>query len=116
MLTAFIRWVACGDRDNRLDTDAGLQACKIIDQTAELYRSQQTPWLIGKLSEAGTVDDNLRYALSELLSAEGPLSVNEIDYQIENVKTCFSGANGAKWLEKLANTRDTARFIRALAT
>jgi hypothetical protein len=38
MLTAFLQWAAGGDKDDRLDADLGLRACRMIDET--LARSE----------------------------------------------------------------------------
>lgn len=116
MLTAFLDWAAGGERDDRLDIGIGLRACKIIDQTSEMYRSALVPWLIGRLAAPGPIDEDLRYALSELLQAEGPLSAGELDRQISAVTSRFSGADGARLAGKLTNAHDAASLLRTLAT
>lgn len=114
MLAAFLEWAAGGERDGRLDMDPGLQACKIIDQTREKYRSALIPWLSGRLAAQGSVDEDLRYALAELLQADGPLSTEELDRQIAKVTTRFSGADGARWLGEFTSTRNAAELLRSV--
>lgn len=116
MLTAFLKWAACGEIDKRLDIGPGLHACRIIDQTAEEYHSALMPWLIAKLAVPAPVDDSLRYALSELLLAEGPLSAVELDRRIELVTSRFVGVDGARCARELADVRNVPGLINTLST
>ena len=109
MLMAFLKWAAGGERDGRLDIEPGLRACKLIDDAWEMYRSAVVPWLKARLTAAEPGDEDLCYALAELLQAEGPLSSLELDRQIEIVRTRFSKTNGERWLEELIQARDAAR-------
>lgn len=115
MLIAFLKWAAGGERDSRLDIVPGLQACKIIDQTLEMYSSVLMPWLIAKLATPGTVDEDLRYALAELLQAEDPISTVELDRRLNTLTGRFYGTEGARWSEELTRTGDAARLLRTLA-
>jgi predicted dehydrogenase len=116
MLAAFLRWAGGGEHDSRLDAEIGLRACRIIDQAMDEYRPVLTAWLVAKLASPGPVDDDLRYALSEMLQSSGPISANVIERRIERVRQQFSGTNGARWLDELANARNPAELLSAAAT
>lgn len=115
MLTAFLIWAAGGVCDNRLNIETGLRACHIIDQVLGKYRSFLMPWLLERLASSEQVDDDLRYALSEILQANGPLSTAAIDRQIERLRQQWSGKAGTRWSRELAGSQDPARLLRALA-
>lgn len=115
MLMAFLKWAAGGESDSRLNIEIGLRACHIIDQVLGKYRSALMPWLLARLATPEQVDDDLRYALSEVLQSEGPFSTAAIEQQIKGVKQKCSGADGARWLRELAGSQDPARLLRALA-
>lgn len=109
MLTAFLKWAAGGGGDSRLDYRPGLQACKIIDQVSEMYRSEQISWLIARLETRAPLGEEVRYALAELLQAEGPLAAGEVDRYITASVTHFSGKDGARRLMELIGSHDAAR-------
>lgn len=115
MLIAFLRWAAGGERDNRLNIEIGLQVCQVIDQTAGMYRSVLIPWLIDRLTSQGQVDDDLRYALSEMLQSEGSLPATVIEQQIGRVRQQFSGGAGTRRLRELAEDQDPSMILRAIA-
>lgn len=114
MLTAFLKWAACGETDHRFDVGPSLKACRIIDQAAEKYYSALRPWLITRLSERTEVDDSLRYALSELILADGPLSDGELDRRIKLVKSRFTGADGARRSQELAEVSNVPDLLKTL--
>ena len=103
MLTAFLKWVTSGEYDSRLDVEVGLRACQVIDKILDKYRSAMKSWLVGRLSSAEPIDDDLRYALYEILQSEGRLSETAVDKQIELVRQQFSGADGTRLLTELTN-------------
>jgi predicted dehydrogenase len=70
MLTAFLQWAAGGDADARLDVELGVRACAMIDQAVEAYRAALVPWISARLDSRSRVDEDLRYALNEILQAE----------------------------------------------
>lgn len=115
MLTAFLKWAAGGERDSRLDVELGLRACQVIDQTLGKYRSAMIPWLIDRLACSGPVDDDLRYALSEVIQFDGPISATEIEQKVERVRQQFSGAEGPSRLRELAGSRDPTTVLRETA-
>ena len=115
MLKAFFRGVAGGELDNRLNIKMGLQANQVIDKVAAMYQSVQMPWLVKKLTSSEQVDDDLRYALREILQAEGPLQANVIEKKIEQVLQQFSGSPDAGWLKMLVETKDPSMIYRAIA-
>ncbi len=104
MLTAFLTWVRSGEYDSRLDVEVGLRACLVIDKIWDKYRSAMKSWLVDSLSSAGPIDDDLRYALYELLQSKDRLSGTEVDKQIEQVRQQFPKADGAQLLTELNRT------------
>jgi len=115
MLTAFLQWAAGGEYDSRLNIEIGLQACQVIDQTLGMYRTALMPWLVSRLASPGPVDEDLRYALSEILQFEGSLPATTMDQQIKRVRQKFSGKAGTGRLKELAEARDPASLFRAIA-
>lgn len=68
MLSAFLKGAAGDMPDHRLNSEIGLRANQLIDQTSALYYAALRPWLINKLADfPNRVDSDLRYALSEIL-------------------------------------------------
>jgi hypothetical protein len=115
MLKAFLRGVAGGELDSRLNIEIGLQANQVIDNVAAMYRSAQMPWLVKKLTSSEQVDDDLRYALREILQAEGPFQASVIEKKIEQVRQQFSGSPDADWLKVLAEAEDPSMIYRSIA-
>lgn len=115
MLMAFLKWAAGGEYDSRLDIEVGLRACQIIDQTLSKYRLAMIPWLIARLARSGPVDDDVRYALSEVLQVGSPMSESEIEQKIERVREQFSGAEGPRLLRELAGSQDPVTVLRQTA-
>jgi len=117
MLMAFLQWAAGGEFDSRLNIEIGLRVSHVIDQTLRLYRSALMPWLIAKLAASpGEVDDDLRYALSEMLQSEGSLPATTIEQQIERVRQQLSGTADTHWFSALAEAQDPAMILRSIAT
>jgi predicted dehydrogenase len=115
MLTAFLNYAGGGALDPRLDFEPGLQACGLIDQVSGIYRTALRSWLVARLAEHHSVDGDLRYALSELLQAEGSLPGFEVDRQIDRVAARFFGTDASQWLGELRRSTDAAGLLKALA-
>ncbi len=113
MLVAFLNCAAGGDQDARLDVGPGLQACGIIDQVSDMYRSALLPWLAARLAARATGDEDVLYALAELLQADGPVETSELERQIKVVSSRFTGEDAARWLRELTHTRNPARLLAA---
>jgi len=105
MLRAFLCWAARGKFDTRLDTEIGLRACRLIDQTLTLYNAALLPWLMTRLTRPGGADDDLRYALGEILQFRGLLSAAALDREIERLRARFAHAPDTGWLSTLINAR-----------
>jgi predicted dehydrogenase len=105
MLRAFLGWAARGQFDVRLDTEIALRACRLIDQTLTLYNAALLPWLMTRLAHLGDADDDLRYALGEILQFRGLLSAAALDREIERLRAQFARAPDAGWLSTLINAR-----------
>ena len=115
MLAAFLQWAAGGEFDSRLDTTIGLRAASVIDQSWSLYRPAQAAWLNAKLGSGEPLDEDLRYALSEMLQPNASFPASEIDRQIERVLQRFSGKDCAVWLGELGRAQDLPEFFRTIA-
>lgn len=86
MLRAFLRGAAGDVRDERLDIRLGLQANQIIDQLSPPYHAALAAWLGEKCSALGEeADADLRYALSEILYVDDPLSSVPAEQRIEYI-------------------------------
>lgn len=116
MLIAFLQGAAGGALDSRLNIEIGLRASQVIDQTSGLYRSALMRWLIGRLAPMEQMmDDDLRYALSEMLQSEAYLPAAVVEQQIERVRLQFSGRANIFRLKELAESSDPSRFFRSIA-
>lgn len=115
MLTAFLTWATGGAPDSRLNVEIGVHACKIIDQAFCLYRSTLMPWLISRLASPVIVDDELHYALCEMLQSEGSFSASVIKKKIERLRQQFEGRVGTRLLKDLAGIQDPESLLRSIA-
>lgn len=117
MLAAFLQWAAGGDFDNRLSVGIGVQATRVIEQATGMYRPALMPWMIARLEGCPEeIGEDLLYALSEVLQADGPLESHAFERQVERVRRQFAGADGQEWSRVLANSRDPSAILRAVAT
>ena len=114
MLLAFLRWAAGGDFDNRLDIERGLRASEVIDQTASMYRAALVPWLAAELASLEGDENDLRYALTELLQSESLLPETAIEEQIKRVRQEFSKTSDAQWLKALVEAQNPLERLRSL--
>lgn len=98
MLSAFLKSVATGERDGRLDVEVGLQASRVIDQISELYSAALCRWL-GKelLKLEGGYGCDVRYALSEILHIADPHSSIPVEQRIDYIYA-YIKAHGASLL------------------
>ncbi|MCG3770998.1 MAG: hypothetical protein JW384_02178 [Nitrosomonadaceae bacterium] len=115
MLGAFLQWAAGGAFDSRLDVEIGLKANQVIDQVAGMYREAMMTWLITRLAFLGPMDDDLHYALSEILQSEASFPEVAVDRQIERVLQQFSERTATSWLKELNEAQDPSMFFRSLA-
>jgi predicted dehydrogenase len=107
MLRAFLRWAAGGRFDPRLDSEIGLRACRLIDETLARYDAALLTWLAGRLAGPGDADEDLRYALGEILQYRGLLSAGAIERGIERVRARFATVPDSGWLRALISSRAT---------
>lgn len=109
LLKAFLVAACGGPIDPRLSLDTALQACDLIETTATSYQAAVLPWVVETLAAGASVDDNLRYALNELLQADGPLSAEVLETQIVRLRTRFEAPHPGTELSALSS------LIRAYA-
>lgn len=69
MLGTFLGWAAGGPSDPRLGLDMALAASSLGDEVGLVYRRIQLSWIATRLAGVKPVDDDLRYALEELLQS-----------------------------------------------
>lgn len=102
MLRAFLRGAAGDVRDERLDIRLGLQANQVIEQLSSPYNAALAVWLGEKCLALGEeADADLRYALSELLYVDDPLSSIPVEQRIEyihrNLKASLMSSLGVEY-------------------
>lgn len=86
MLRTFLQGAVAGTYDKRLDIGTGLHASRIIDQLSPAYHTAVSAWLSKKYSAPEEEDDvDLRYALSEIIYVEEPLSSVPAEQRVEYV-------------------------------
>lgn len=114
MLTAFLQWVTIGKNDTRLNIDVGLLACKVIDYIGNIYSSERNSWLISKLESPVTIDEDLHYALSEILQYKGRLTQSILEQQINQVVDKFNGPDCKLLLEELSRSNDPVSLFKTI--
>jgi predicted dehydrogenase len=115
LLTAFLAWAAGGKQDDRLDFRRALTSSRIVDQTSALYASAIMPWLIERLNDSVVVDGDVRYALSELLQADGALPQSDVDRSINAVASSLSTGSAPKIENDTSSGAKLATWLRELA-
>ncbi len=85
MLSTFLGWAAGGPFDDRLATAPALRACQLIDEVARRYRAAAGTWIAAALAAAPAVDDDLHYALTELVQRHGRLPEAQIEQRITDI-------------------------------
>lgn len=103
-LTAFFRAAGGGYRDPRLDIEHGLRACHMIDIVSTNYKEAHQLWIVENLLVGGSgIDDDLHYALSELLLGKGIIDALELKDEINRVYKDCSGNSEALISNYLSN-------------
>jgi len=101
MLKAFLKGVCSGPHDSRLDIHRALSANEAIDKVMTLYRSAQIDWLSNNIDTSSEVDENLEYAIGEILQADGLLTSSELSVRFE------------KLIEYFADSADNTHLIQS---
>jgi hypothetical protein len=70
-----------------------------------MYHAALLPWLTSRLTHPGNADEDLRYALGEILQFRGLLSTAALEREIERVRDQFAKAPDTKWLSALISAR-----------
>lgn len=91
MLSAFLKAVAGGSCDARLDFSIGLSASELIDKITTSYHAALSSWLNSELkNHPDTPSSDLRYALAEILHTndkDSTVQIEErINYLYQNLK------------------------------
>ncbi|BBJ00643.1 hypothetical protein FGKAn22_23350 [Ferrigenium kumadai] len=103
LLKAFLVAAGGGPIDPRLGLDTAFRACGLIETTASSYQAAVLPWVTEALAAGVTVDGSLRYALRELLEAEGPLTTGDLEAQIARLRARFRVLQSVDELQALPN-------------
>jgi hypothetical protein len=116
MLNAFLQCAAGGERyDGRLGVNLGLEAAWLSDQMADDYEKQQKKWLCSALSSSEGRNEDIRYALIEILQLSGIHSSELIEVMSKSVAEVLTGMDRAAWLEKLEKSGDYRALIGSIA-
>lgn len=115
MLTAFLAWAGGAGKDERLETHMALQACRFSDDVAAQYRRDAAPRIAAGLASPEPVDRDLRYALAEVLQADGRLPAGELDRRIRALKQWFSRPEDADRAHALCAADEPFMLLRTLA-
>ena len=115
MIAKFLSSVEVGgDFDERLDINIGLNANLAIDAVRPKYYSALLSLLLIKLNCLVCFDEDLQYALREMLLSKGPLPSQVVNDQIEQIRRAFVGGEAGAWLEKLAVAKTPSMLIRSI--
>jgi hypothetical protein len=101
--------------DARLDIDLELQANKLIDETLFSYNSTMLSWLKRKLFLPVLINDDLQYALREILLVSGSLPNNTEAY-IDFIQNAFSGEKVGYWHDRLNKDSKLFDLLRKIAS
>ena len=115
MLSAFLTQSAGGRPDARLDIGQGLCANELIDEVSHFYNQALFLWLKDKLFSPVLMDDDLQYALREILLVDGHLS-DDIEPCIKRIQSEFSGKTADYWYERLNKDSKPYDVIRRIAS
>ena len=86
MLKSFLQGAAGGKRDASLDNSMGVGVCRVIDQTANLYRTALSSWLNSELlKDQDGISQDLRYALTEILRMKTPNSTVPVEQRVDHI-------------------------------
>lgn len=114
MLKAFLIQSKGTLYDSRLDVKLGLQANKLIDEVLISYNSAMSCWLKKKLIAPIFNDDDLKYALREILSVNSH-SFHESEKLIDRIYEIFNNDFDNYWTEKLNKDSDPLNLLRKIA-
>lgn len=117
MLDAFLRCAVARSEpcDDRLESELGLMAARLSEQIAEDYEGEQKKWLHAAFSACDEMNDDIRYALAEILHVSGPCRSESVNQMIQAVVSTFAGPKQSGWLDKLEETEDYRALIRDAA-
>ena len=87
----------------------------LLSCTVIMYNDRLSSWLVAKLGSLGRVDEDLQYALNEILLADEPFSTTEIASQVDRIQHQFSGDSALDLLRALNDTQEPFKFVRSIA-
>lgn len=92
MFNAFLLWASGGEKDARLGCEFGLLVSQFIDKVGDMYKRLQSDWLSRQLSSSMlVVQEDIDYALGELVQAHGSLLDSERAWRIQELRGSFMG-------------------------
>jgi predicted dehydrogenase len=114
MLSAFLVQSVGGQEDPRLDNHLGLQANKLIDEILPSYNIAMISWLTEKLIKPVLIDDDLKYALKEILLVNDYYS-KETQPIIDNIIKVFNSDSSSYWLDRIKKASEPFEVIGKIA-
>lgn len=103
MLKAFLTGSTTNTFDERLDCRIGLLSNEVIDSVTAKYRVKQRNWLLGELDEFKSLDEDLKYALTELFQIDHYLETKEINTKLDALENGTYKSNDLKKLVQQLN-------------
>ena len=79
-----------------------------------MYKAALVPWLAAELASLESDENDLRYALTELLQSGSLLPETAIEEQIKRVRQEFSKTSDAQWLKALVEAQNPLERLRSI--
>ncbi len=76
-----------------------------------MYNSALLTWLTSRRIPWEDADEDVRYALTEMLQSRGLLESAEIEQQIERVRRRYAADPDPSWLRTLVETSERSAFL-----
>lgn len=114
-LTAFLKWAAGNEGDHRLDPGIGVKACGLIDEVMSKYYPAQISWLNNHAAAGSKLDEDVAYALTELLAGTDPATALPNEEQLQQMWERLTAASGQSLKQMLAEPLLRDRVIREIA-
>ena len=89
MLIEFLKSANKEKLDSRFNTEIGLVANRLIDEIMPLYKTDQLNWLSSKLVKCPSVDDEIKYAITELFNYKEEPPKQVIDREVQKLKKVY---------------------------
>ncbi len=112
MLHSFLLQSESSLVDSRLSLNPAIHTCKLIDEVQKKYLSDIMMWICSKLNRHTKIDENIRYALTEILLNNSSISVHKIDHHLNLIEQYFHNPDA----KNLLHIEEPFKFINRIAT